>query len=105
MPATARDEAARERLPTFDPADLRRPEPNLHLGAAHLRRLLDGAGGRWEVALAAYNAGAHAAGRWTEFPESRTPEGFVERIPFRETRAYVKLVLAARARYEELHGR
>jgi soluble lytic murein transglycosylase len=105
MPATAREEAARERLPTFDPGDLRRPEPNLHLGAAHLRRLLEDAGGRWEVALAAYNAGGHAARRWTGFPESGTPEGFVERIPFRETRAYVKLVLAARARYEELHGR
>ncbi|MFN2432629.1 MAG: lytic transglycosylase domain-containing protein, partial [Gemmatimonadota bacterium] len=104
MPATARREAARARAASFDLADLSRPEPNLHLGAMHLRALLEGLNGEWVAAIAAYNAGSTLARRWSSFPESVTAEGFVERIPFRETRNYVKLILANHAWYADLYS-
>ena len=104
MPATARREAAEARAASFDVSDLRRPEVNLHLGARHLRALLDRMEGDVPAAVAAYNAGATLASRWRTFPEARTTEGYVERIPFRETRAYVKRILANRAWYDDLYG-
>ncbi|HEY7462629.1 MAG TPA: transglycosylase SLT domain-containing protein [Gemmatimonadota bacterium] len=104
MPATARDEAGRLGLAGFAVADLERLEPNLHLGAAHLERLIESMDGERVAAIAAYNAGAALADRWRRFPEASDPEGYVERIPFRETRRYVKAVIANAARYEDLYA-
>ncbi len=104
MPATARDEAGRLGLAGFAVADLERLEPNLHLGAAHLERLIESMDGERVAAIAAYNAGAALANRWRRFPEASDPEGYVERIPFRETRRYVKAVIANAARYEDLYA-
>ncbi|MBA2565667.1 MAG: transglycosylase SLT domain-containing protein, partial [Gemmatimonadetes bacterium] len=104
MPATARSEAARGRVTSFELSDLERPEANLHLGAAHLRDLADSLGGSWVAAIAAYNAGQAVTRVWLGFPEAANPETFVERIPFRETRHYVKQVVSNRARYQDLYG-
>jgi soluble lytic murein transglycosylase len=104
MPATARDEAGRLGLAGFAVADLERLEPNLHLGAAHLERLIEFMDGERVAAIAAYNAGVAPAERWRRFPEASDPEGYVERIPFRETRRYVKAVIANAARYEDLYA-
>jgi soluble lytic murein transglycosylase len=48
--------------------------------------------GRAAPALAAYNAGPHRLTFWSTFPEYRDEELFAERIPFTETREYVKIV-------------
>jgi soluble lytic murein transglycosylase len=105
MPATARAEVARLGLACFETSDLDRPESNLHLGAAHLRDLVDRLDGDRVAAIAAYNAGASLASRWRSFPEASDTEAFIERIPFRETRRYVKAVIANQAQYEELYAR
>ena len=42
------------------------------------------------LALSAYNAGPTRARRWKQFEESGDPLRFTERIPFDETRGYVK---------------
>ncbi len=104
MPATARAEVARLGLTGFEASDLDRPESNLHLGAAHLRELIQTLDGDRVAAIAAYNAGVALASRWRAFPEAADPEVFVERIPFRETRRYVKAVIANEARYQELYA-
>ncbi|MEE3234310.1 MAG: transglycosylase SLT domain-containing protein [Candidatus Latescibacterota bacterium] len=47
----------------------------------------------FELSLAAYNAGPHNARNWLErFPYTDV-DSFIERIPFKETRLYIKLVL------------
>ena len=71
MPATAREYGVRD---AYDPAQ------NINAGVKHLRSLLD----RFEVrlAVAAYNAGAGAVQRYGGIP------------PYRETRDYVRKVLA-----------
>ena len=56
------------------------------------------------IILSAYNAGPSRALRWREYPEARDMHLFVERIPFTETRGYVKNVLANRAIYAWLYG-
>ena len=44
------------------------------------------------LALSAYNAGLKAARRWSRRLTSKDVDEFVESIPYRETRNYVKLV-------------
>jgi len=72
MPSAAADHAVED---PFDPAE------NLRGGTQHLRRMLD----RFEdlrLALAAYNAGAATVSRYADVP------------PYRETRTYIRRVLA-----------
>ena len=60
--------------------------------------------GNVPLILSAYNAGPGRADRWKRFPEAEDPYRFTERIPFGETRNYVKIVTRNRALYEWLYG-
>lgn len=66
--------------------DLNDPYANVEVGSRYLRGLMKDYKGDLELALAAYNAGPAAVARYGGVP------------PYRETRAYVRKVLA---RYEE----
>jgi soluble lytic murein transglycosylase len=86
----------------WNPALLFRPEVNLALGMRHLRGDL----ARWSdpvYALAAYNAGGTRVRRWQGQRGAGDPELFVERIPFVETRDYVRIVLRNREFYRTLY--
>jgi soluble lytic murein transglycosylase len=63
MPATARRTAVHWQRPRPSSDDLLDPTVNLTLGAGQLRQMLDRFDGEVPVALAAYNAGPHAARR------------------------------------------
>ena len=56
----------------------------------------------FELALAAYNAGPEAARRWLARYPHEDLDAFVERIPFKETRLYVKRVMRNYAIYKTL---
>jgi soluble lytic murein transglycosylase len=100
LPATGRSLAREARISRFAVSMLYQPETNIALGTRHLATLLQRYGGRVELALAAYNAGHGRVDRWLqEFGDSDLTE-FVERIPFSETRGYVKQVLSSKAHYE-----
>ncbi len=73
----------------YGASDLFDPYVNLDVGSRHLRRLLDDYDGDLERALAAYNAGAAAVERYDGVP------------PYRETRDYVKRVLARYERHRQ----
>jgi soluble lytic murein transglycosylase len=60
--------------------------------------------GRLPAVLAAYNAGPHRVRSWREFPEFADDEQFAERIPFAETRDYVKVVQNNARIYRALYG-
>jgi soluble lytic murein transglycosylase len=60
--------------------------------------------GRLDAVLAAYNAGPSRVERWRSFPEWRHTELFSERIPFAETRDYVKIVQQNARLYAALYG-
>ncbi len=104
LPTTGQ-ELAREIGPSgFTTAKLYVPDVNLHLGAAYLRDMLGRYQGRLPLVLSAYNAGPHRATRWQRFPEVADPVRFTERIPFRETRGYVKNVTRNYRVYEFLYA-
>jgi soluble lytic murein transglycosylase len=101
MPATARWMARRLKL-EWDASLLAVPDANMHLGAAHLASLL-ATYHRVAPALAAYNAGGRPVARWLRYPEARDPFLWVERIPYLETRGYVRSVLRNRELYRVLY--
>ena len=95
--------AAGAGYPAWDPALLWQPDVSIELGMRHLASGLQ----RWPhpaYALAAYNAGDSRVVRWRRTPGSDDPELFVERIPYVETRDYVRIVLRNRAWYDALWG-
>ncbi|MHB1845870.1 MAG: lytic transglycosylase domain-containing protein [Deltaproteobacteria bacterium] len=71
--------------------------------AWYLRALLDRFGNE-ALAIAAYNGGPDAVERWRRAFGDRPLDELVERIPFRETRRYVKRVLENHASYLALFG-
>ncbi len=105
LPATGR-ELARARGPRgFDAEEhLYRPEINTHLGMAFFSDLMRRFGDDLSILLSAYNAGPTRARRWRQYPEAGDLTRFVERIPFSETRGYVKNVLLNREIYAWLYG-
>ena len=104
MPATARGLARRSGLPAPAPAALRDPAVNLTLGTLHLDDLLRASGGRVDEVLAIYNAGATRVARWRSLVPAGDADAFLERIPFRETREYVRVVQENAALYRALYG-
>ena len=90
---------------TYTPAMLELPEHNLRYGVFYLGRLLTRFEGAWPLAVASYNAGPHNIGSWLAPWKGRiTMDDWVEQIPLKETRDYVKKVSANYAAYTALYG-
>ncbi len=92
MPRTAKALAPHEGVKRFRPALLREPDVNVRLGTRFVAELLREYDGRLVDMLSAYNAGSGRLARWRSNPEYRYEDLFVERIPFPETRDYVRTV-------------
>jgi len=58
----------------------------------------------WICSIAAYNAGSPPVEKWLEFYNNDLPLSFVERIPFLETRNYVKSILRNYINYHRIYG-
>jgi soluble lytic murein transglycosylase len=102
MPATAAAVAKRLGIGAISSTSLTDPAVNIRIGAAYLGELLARYGGQPALALAAYNAGSGAVGRWLEARGGLELDEFVEEIPIDETRGYVKRVLRTFAAYRLL---
>ena len=79
------------------------PEQNLAIGAHYLALLVSRFGDP-VVALAAYNAGPALAEGWARARAGQPLDAWVESIPFRETREYVKIVGGEWNVYRSLDG-
>ena len=104
MPATGRELARREGPHPFSAAMLRVADVNLHLGSRYLAQMLARYDGQLPLVLSAYNAGPSRANRWRRLPEAADLQRFTERIPFFETRNYVKSVERNLRIYRWLYG-
>ena len=104
MPETGRELARREGPRPFAEAALKAPDVNLHLGSRYLARMLARWDGQLPLVLSAYNAGPSRAVRWSRLPEASDLQRFTERIPFFETRNYVKSVTRNARIYRWLYG-
>ncbi|MDI7269418.1 MAG: transglycosylase SLT domain-containing protein, partial [Myxococcota bacterium] len=88
---------------TYDDSLLFDPASNIDLGVGYIARI--GRKFHDQVALlaAGYNGGPHNVARWLgAFREERL-DLFVERIPFEQTRTYVRRVVGSYARYLYLY--
>jgi soluble lytic murein transglycosylase len=104
MPPTGRQLARAHGPEDFHEDNLTTPEVNLHLGAAFFVEMNRRYGGDLPIVLSAYNAGPTRATRWRRYPEASDPERFTERIPFEETRGYVKNIRRNLGVYQALYG-
>ncbi len=103
LPKTAARIGAVLGRPAPDAAALADPAVALDLGAWYLSELY-GVFGDPAIAAAAYNAGPRAAGKWAKDGAGRALDEWVEEIPYRETRLYVKSVIGAWSAYRLLAG-
>jgi soluble lytic murein transglycosylase len=104
MPATGAGLAGSAGVEGWTPELLFNPEINAHLGIRLLSAQMRRYGGRLPYVFSAYNAGEGRVTRWSRFPEARDMEVFTERIPFDETREYVKVLTRNIALYRGLYG-
>lgn len=104
MPATGTRVAGGLGIRPFSTARLTEPVVNLRIGTRYLADQIRSHRGRLVDAIAAYNAGPTRLTRWRQFPEYDDDELFIERIPFDETRGYVRIVQQNAIIYRALYG-
>jgi len=95
MPATAK-QLHKSRVTT---KHLLNAKENIKLGTKYLKRLLDRHDGNQVLATAAYNAGPYRVKRWLKGLKPMPADIWIETIPYKETREYVKSVMA----YQEIY--
>jgi soluble lytic murein transglycosylase-like protein len=99
MPATGRELAANFHIaPRLDD-----PETNIRLGTAHYKMLVNLFNGSNELAIAAYNAGQGRVLQWRRASPGKPMDEFIEAIPYRETRTYVKHVVMLASTYKRMY--
>lgn len=120
MPDTGRWVASQMGFSNFDPDMLRDPATNIMIGTWYLAELKKEFGGKVVLVVAAYNCGRGRVREWAAangvdlgpavaaevapWPGAEVTEDFpVSEIKIRETRNYVRGVLAALKRYREIY--
>ncbi len=105
-PSTARSVAKRQAKSNYiaynSKSQLHSPEINIKLGIAHLKEVLDHYQGNPILATAAYNAGSHRVDMWLQDNNISDNILWIEQIPYKETREYVKNVLTYQQIYSQL---
>lgn len=107
MPGTAREQASKLGI-GYDSSRLHDPAYNVMLGSAYFQRMLDTWGGSVPLAVASYNAGPGNVRKWINaYGDPRTGRvdmvGWIEAIPFTETKGYVQRVIENCVVYDSLN--
>lgn len=87
-----------------NPENLYDPELSLILGVHHIKRMIE----KYEnpvFALAAYNAGGNALNGWVARIPSSDLLTFIERVPYMETKNYIKLIFRNYFYYSRWYGK
>ena len=108
MPATAREQCNKMGYSYNGGRLTSDPGYNVMLGSAYFQRLVNQWDGSYPLAVASYNAGAGNVRKWIRaYGDPRAPGGdiigWIERIPFEETRGYVQRVLENSVVYDRLN--
>jgi soluble lytic murein transglycosylase len=107
MPGTAREQAGKLGV-GYDSSRLHDPEYNVMLGSAYFQRMLNTWDGSVPLAVASYNAGSGNVRKWINAygdPRSGRVDmvGWIEAIPFTETRGYVQRVIENSVVYDSIN--
>lgn len=103
MPATGKQVAGWLGI-SVTKSKLHDPETNLKIGSRYLHYLFDHFDNNPFLAVAGYNAGEGNVGKWVKRFGNIPTDEFIEHIPFRETRHYVKRVLGTYQAYRVIRG-
>jgi peptidoglycan lytic transglycosylase len=103
MPYTGEWVANRVGLTPFNAELLMDGSTNVRLGSWYLQHLVEQFNGNIVLAVASYNAGPEAVGRWAG-KGVRDPDEFIESIPYNETRYFTKRVLRSYNEYRRIDG-
>lgn len=93
MPRTAREIATKVQHQAIESKDLFLPQINIKLGTTYLTQVYQDLQENPVLATAAYNAGPRRVKNWLP-DEAQATDVWIETIPFRETREYLKRVIA-----------
>lgn len=104
MPETAKWVASQVGQEDFRDTMLNDPETSIRFGAWYLASLQTEFDGNEILVLAAYNGGRGNVSQWIRQMGWDKDFRDIDRIPYKETREYVKKVLSARERYRQLYG-
>ncbi len=104
MPYTAVKIASLLKDDDFDVRDLGEAETNIGYGSYYLDKLLRYYEGNPFVAVAAYNGGPMVVNQWLDSCKDCTADEFVDSIPYRETRRYVREVMRNYAQYARIYA-
>ena len=105
MPGTGRKIGRSLEKPLKNREQLLDADISLEFGSTYLRTLLDQLNEHPVLAAAAYNAGPHRVERWRPAERNVSADLWIENIPYRETREYVRRVITYTAIYEQRLGR
>lgn len=95
IPSTAK------RLGLKDTRQLMDPKVNVDIGTRYFKKLVNQFGSV-ELALAGYNAGPRRVEEWKKRYQTTNSDLFIELIPFRETREYIRLIRRNESMYRHL---
>ena len=104
IPPTARTVARQIGINGFSIAMLTIPRINIEMGIFYFKQVLDQFNGDVELALASYNAGPHRAADWKVRFYGLEKDEFIEEVPFRETRNYIRRILRSYGAYKAIYG-
>ncbi|ENM5794979.1 murein transglycosylase [Vibrio mimicus] len=105
MPDTARYTARKYQLSYSNPDELYQVGKNIEIGSRYLGSLLERYDQNRILAFAAYNAGPSRVDTWLKRSQGKLDAyGFIEAIPFAETRGYVQNILMFETYYRDLMG-
>lgn len=90
MPATGREAGRRIGLNIKKSSQLLAPSTNIAIGTSYLAGLITKYGGSFPMAAAAYNAGPHRVRQWRPNGTCLDADIWIDSIPFKETRRYVR---------------
>ncbi|MCK5091111.1 MAG: transglycosylase SLT domain-containing protein, partial [Gammaproteobacteria bacterium] len=105
LPGTARAVARSLKTKLKRISDLHIADINIRLGINYLKKVAKEFNNNLSLATAAYNAGGYRVRKWLPKNGHIAPDIWIETIPFKETRNYLRKILAYTLIYEHRLGR
>lgn len=103
IPSTGEEIAKKIGFPNFEASLLNQPRVNILFGTYYLGYLLKTFDNQLVYAMASYNAGPYAVGRWVTNIGQLEKDEFIELIPYKETKKYVQKVLVNYMVYKSIY--
>jgi soluble lytic murein transglycosylase len=103
MPSTAKRIKGEAGVNIDNVRDLYDPGKNILLGTHYLSSLINEFN-ELPIAIMSYNAGENRVNKWLEKYDNDDINEFIENVPYKETRRYVKKVLKSYWQYRSING-